>query len=36
MGAGGIKVQADAGGIDMYSELGTNNESVPQIRSSPY
>ena len=30
MGAGGIKVQADAGGIDMYSELGTNNESAAQ------
>ena len=30
MGAGGIKVQAAEGGIDIYSEAGTNNESAGQ------
>ena len=34
MGAGGIKVQADEGGIDIYSEAGTNNESAGQNQAS--
>lgn len=33
MGASGIKVQADKGGIDMYSELGTNNESAGAVHT---
>jgi hypothetical protein len=33
MGASGIKVQAAEGGVDMYSELGTNNESAGAVHT---